>query len=76
MEEHGRIPIWFFIGGLLVLYGLLIFGVGIYQLAVPPPTEARVKLFEYHADIWWGLVMVVVGGVYVVRFWPRHRTDS
>ncbi len=71
MEEHGQIPIWFFIGALLVLYGLLIFGVGLYHLAVPPPVEARVKLFEYHADTWWGLVMAAVGAAYGIGFCPR-----
>lgn len=76
MEEHGRIPIWFFIGALLVLYGLMILGVGLYHLAVPPPIESRVKLFEYHADIWWGLLMAVVGAVYLVRFWPRPESQA
>lgn len=76
MEEHGRIQIWFFIGALLALYGLLIFGVGMYQLAVPPPAETRVKLFEYHADIWWGLVMAIVGVVYLLRFWPQDGTEG
>jgi len=76
MEAHGRIPIWFFIGALLVVYGLMILAVGLYHLAVPPPLEARVKLFEYHADIWWGLLMTLVGAAYVVRFWPWRTTDA
>ncbi len=35
MHDHGRIPIWFFIGVLLTAYGVLILGAGIYGLSHP-----------------------------------------
>ncbi len=76
MEHDKQIPIWFFIGGLLAVYGLLVLGSGIYGAIHPPPPEHRVALWEYHADIWWGAVMVIVGIVYVVRFRPGKEKEA
>lgn len=71
MHDHEKqIPIWFFIGALLSFYGLLIFGAGIYEWAHPPAPEKMVKLWNYHADIWWGAGLFVFGLVYVVKFRP------
>ncbi len=71
MHDHDKqIPIWFFIGALLALYGLIILGSGIYGWVNPPPPEKMVKLWSYHADVWWSALMVIVGLIYVVRFWP------
>jgi hypothetical protein len=71
MHDHEKqIPIWFFIGGLLALYGVLITASGVYGWLNPPPPEKMVKLWNLHADIWWGALMVVFGMVYVVKFWP------
>ena len=51
---HGsRIPIWFFIGLLLTVYGVMIFAYGLYEAATGnyPP---GVQLTELHTPIWWG----------------------
>lgn len=71
MHEHEKqIPIWFFIGALLALYGILICGAGIYEWMHPPPPQKMVKLWNYHADLWWGALLFVFGVVYVVKFRP------
>ena len=66
MHGHG-IPIWFFIGALLAVYGVLILGAGIYGLAHPP----QVELARLHVGIWWGALLILIGLVYVVKFRPR-----
>ncbi len=68
MEKERQIPIWFFIGALLGVYGLLILGSGVYALFRPPARQ--VALSYLHADIWWGLLLLVLGAVYVIRFRP------
>ena len=68
MEEHHQVPIWFFIGILLTVYGVLILGSGIYGLFRPPQRE--VALSYLHADIWWGALLFVLGLVYVLKFRP------
>lgn len=65
MKEHG-IPIWFFIGALVAVYGVLILGAGLAGLGDPP----RVALAELHAGIWWGALLVAIGGFYVWAYWP------
>ena len=70
MESEHEIPIWFFVGILLLVYGVLIGGMGVYHLIAPPAPEHRVQLFELHADFWWGGLMAIVGAFYCVRFRP------
>jgi len=67
MTEHG-IPIWFFIGVLLAVYGVLIFGAGVYGLFHPP----QVALANLHVGVWWGALLVVIGLGYVRAFRPRR----
>jgi len=67
---NSRVSIWFFVGVLLLAYGILITGAGIYGLANPP----AVKLAELHAGLWWGLVLVLIGGIYTYAFFPARRT--
>jgi hypothetical protein len=68
---HGSLSIWFFIGSLLTIYGLLITASGLYELLSPP--AHRVVLANLHAPIWWGGVLLVVGLFYFIRFFPRKH---
>ena len=70
MEKHS-IPIWFFIGSLLTIYGVLILGSGIYGLFVPPSNP--VTMSHLHIGIWWGAGMLLLGLVYVVRYRPNRK---
>jgi len=62
------LSIWFFIGILLLAYGILILGAGLYELASPP--EHPVVLANLHAGVWWGVLLLILGLVYSVRFRP------
>lgn len=68
MHRPGMISIWFFVGALLLIYGVLIFGAGLYELSSPP--EHPVVLANLHAGIWWGAILIVAGGFYAWRFRP------
>jgi hypothetical protein len=71
MHEHEKqVPIWFFIGGLFTIYGVIILGSAILGLLNPPPPDQRVELWSLHADLWWSILMIIFGLVYTVRFWP------
>lgn len=76
MHDEHQIPIWFFIGGLLVIYGVLIFCAGLYELVAPPPEDQRVALFSLHADVWWGAFMTIVGLFYTIRFNPARIVEK
>jgi hypothetical protein len=66
------LSIWFFIGLLLLAYGVLILGSGLYEY-FNPPTVQTVVLPELHAAIWWGAIVLVIGVVYVAKFRPRRN---
>jgi hypothetical protein len=66
---HGsKIPIWFFIGVLLVTYGILITGYGVYEAATGQLADVALK--ELHAPLWWGGILLVLGLFYTVKFRP------
>jgi hypothetical protein len=60
------VPVWFFIGVLLSIYGLIIFATGIYASWHPPETV----LGKYHPALWWGILLTVIGAVYTYGYWP------
>ena len=68
-EKHHIIPVWFFVGLLLLIYGVLIFVSGLTELSHPPDTV----LADLHAPIWWGGLLIVLGGVYCLMFRPGRN---
>ena len=65
--EHHMIPVWFFVGVILLIYGLIILGTGIYEFSSPPPTV----LASTHPAVWWGALLTVIGGIYVYLYMPK-----
>ncbi len=72
MSEHKHfISIWFFIGSLLAVYGVLIVGSELYHLGTP--YEHPVVLSELHAGLWWGILLLALGAFYCVKFRPGKQ---
>jgi hypothetical protein len=69
MHGPGFISIWFFIGVLLTIYGVLITATGLWELVSPPANPP--VLANLHASIWWGIVLLIVGLIYFIRFFPK-----
>jgi len=65
--HHKMLPVWFFIGVLLLIYGVIILFVSVREYSHPTP----VVLAEYHAGVWGGVILLLFGGGYTWRFWPR-----
>jgi hypothetical protein len=61
------ISIWYFIGISLAVNGALICGAGVYQL-INPPVEPSIVLYNLHANVWWGAVLLVLGLFFCVKF--------
>jgi hypothetical protein len=68
MERHHVIPVWFFVGLLLGIYGILIFASGLSEWSNLPNTV----LADLHAPVWWGALLTIIGVVYVIAFRPRR----
>jgi hypothetical protein len=71
MHGPGFISIWFFIGVLLSLYGVVITATGLYELVSPPANPP--VLANLHASVWWGAVLLIIGLLYFIRFFPRKQ---
>jgi hypothetical protein len=65
-EKHEIIPVWFFVGVLLLVYGVMILISGLAEWAHPPNTV----LAELHAPVWWGGLLTVLGAIYCAMFRP------
>jgi len=66
---HGQqTSIWYFIGLLILFYGVLILGAGVAEVISPPANP--LVLAELHVGVWWGALLIVLGGVYVYLFRP------
>jgi hypothetical protein len=71
-EDHHIIPVWFFVGVMLLVYGLLILGSGIAEWSHPPNTV----LSNLHAPVWWGALLTVLGAIYSYHFRPGRRSGE
>jgi hypothetical protein len=65
MTEHGAKmkSIWYFVGLMLVFVGALVLLAGILDFFSPP--SAPKALADYHPAIWWSMLMLAVGAVFL-----------
>jgi len=66
-EGERMIPVWFFVGVILLIYGVLILATGLHEFSHPPATV----LANLHPAVWWGALLTIVGAVYVYVYMPR-----
>jgi len=71
MDSKNVLSIWLVVGFSLLVNGVLILGAGLYELIYPP--LHKVVLYEYHASIWWGAILAIIGAIYCLRFGPKRR---
>ncbi|MGA8027086.1 MAG: hypothetical protein WB992_08060 [Bryobacteraceae bacterium] len=71
-KNQAELPVWLYIGLLLLVYGVLLLGAGLYQLSHPPHTV----LFQVHATLWGGVLLFLLGTTYTVVFWPHAQRRS
>ena len=71
-HDHHMIPVWFFVGIILLIYGIIIFGTGISERSSPPLEALKsMPLWVQHPAIWWGALLTVIGGFYVYAYMPK-----
>ncbi len=73
-EKQEPISIWYFVGFILTIYGVLILGAGLYDLMAGVKRET--VLAELHAGVWWGALLVILGVVYLRLFAPGRSRRS
>lgn len=71
-EGTGRsdsLSIWFFVGMMTLLYGLALVPYGAWEWF--GGHEANTVLNQLHPTFWWGLLLLLFGLFYVLKFRPR-----
>ena len=68
----GKVPlsIWFFCGGLMLVYGIVLIAQGTYEHFGHQPDTILARL---EPTFWWGVLLTLFGGVYAVRFRPGRK---
>jgi FtsH-binding integral membrane protein len=70
-ERHHMLPVWFFIGLLLSVYGIIIFVTSVLSWSQP----SAVILSQVHFGVWAGVVLMLIGGFYVLHFRPGKKPN-
>ncbi len=72
MIDNKGIAIWFFIGLLLFIYGIIITIANIFE-AFYNSFGKNVVLKNLHFGIWWGLLLIILGLIYSINFRPWKK---
>jgi len=64
-DKKGMRSIWYFVGLLMSIIGLIEMAAGISDLVFP--SAEHVRLANLHANIWWGIIILITGLVYIVK---------
>jgi len=70
-EGTGRdesLSVWFFVGVMTLLYGIVLLPYGAYEWF--GNHEASTILNKLHPTFWWGLLLVGFGGCYTFKYRP------
>lgn len=66
MKKEKRMRnIWYFVGWLLLIIGLVELTAGVYDLFFP--INKNIRLTNLHANLWWGVLIVILGAVYLFK---------
>jgi hypothetical protein len=63
------ISIWFFIGTLLLIYGVIITIANVVEM-ISPTTGKQPVLSELNFGVWWGVLLLIIGLAYFIGFRP------
>lgn len=69
MNTRSQNSIWFFVGSLLLIFGVVATALGMVN---HDASGHAVILTEMHSDILWGLVLLALGAYSCFRFYPRN----
>lgn len=69
-ETGHMLDIWFFVSLVLLCYGLILIGTGIYYLIIP---YQKTVLAHLHPNLWWGGIMFLGGIIFLWVSWNGKK---
>ncbi|HNY92118.1 MAG TPA: hypothetical protein PKJ13_01725 [bacterium] len=70
MSSSKMYSIWFFVGVMLTILGLIIVSMGVYYIFSP---ETHTRLASLNPSLWWGAIMLTAGLLFLIPSWIEHR---
>ncbi|MDQ2862120.1 MAG: hypothetical protein M3R50_00465 [Bacteroidota bacterium] len=68
MHEEEGFSIWLFVGIMLAIYGPIVLIANIPGLSTSQ--NQHVVLERLHAGIWWGILLTLIGALFLYLHWP------
>ncbi len=62
-KREGLKTIWYMVGIVIVIMGVLVLLAGFIDAFGPSPPVT--VLADLHPGIWWGIIMIVTGGIFL-----------
>jgi low temperature requirement protein LtrA len=72
MSDQKMFSIWFFVGLMLTVLGIIITAPGINYVFNP---QDRTALHELNPNLWWGVLMFLAGLTFLIPAWAQHRSN-
>lgn len=70
MSNPKMYSIWFFVGVMLTVLGLIITGMGFYYIFNP---ETHTRLASLNPSLWWGVIILTAGLLFLIPSWIEHN---
>jgi len=71
--KEKMLSIWFFVGLMLTVIGVIVTGTGINYIFHP---QNATRLAELNPNLWWGVIILVAGFLFLVPAWKQHNKQS
>ncbi len=72
-DETKILSIWFFVGVMLTVLGVIITLAGVYYIFYP---QHRTVLWELNPSLWWGILMIVGGLAFLIPSIRSYRKQG
>ncbi len=76
MEKESKLSIWFFVGVLLTVYGIIVSAAEAIDFFAPKNKQADIVLENLHAGLWWGAVLFILGLVFLIKHRPGKKKTT
>ena len=73
MTEKPMLSIWFFVGLMLTVVGVLVTATGVNYLFHP---QSQTVLGHLNPNLWWGAIMLVVGLAFLIPSYRSYKSNQ
>jgi len=72
-SEPKMLSIWFFVGLMLAVLGVIVAAMGVYYVFKP---QRATVLANLNPSLWWGGIILVAGLIFLIPSWKRYKAGK